>query len=289
MTSYLDAVDLLPNLFYQAGLFSAVVATFVTQTSQNLQPDFSEVSASLLTEQVALLRIIAAGGNASTVNASPLTHDSVFRPESRDVWLNSLWIISLSLTLSTALITGLIKQWLNFYIAETAGSPKRIACIRQFRIMGLRAWGVSEIIELLPILMNASLFLFLVGLVLFLRGLSGTRGIEEAVIVLTSTLFAFYVMSGLFPVWNPGCPYKTSLSQMFAFTLKPLKMIAIRLIVFVVHITQLIIHLTFTYIVEALMNDTVQLNYFAANGAWLELSGGPLSIGFYEYSSKDLR
>ena len=187
------------------------------------------------TESVALLHAIATNGNASTIPFAAITYDSPFVPEPRDVWLNGLWFVSLGLTLSVALITGLIKQWLNFYIAETIGSPKQVACTRQFRYMGLSAWGVSLIIELLPLLMNASLFIFLIGLVLFLQGLNGTQEIQVAVVALTSTLFILYVVSGILPIWNPQCPYKSSLSQTINFGVRIVKFIAIRLLMSVLY------------------------------------------------------
>lgn len=205
----------------------------MAQSTQNLKADFTEVTASLLTESVALQRAVATSGNTNSVPTSNLTHDSAFKPESRDIWLNGLWFVSLAITLSVALVTGLIKQWLNFYISETAGTPKHIACTRQYRYMGLSSWGVSPIIEVLPLLMNTSLFLFLVGLILFLQGFSGTRGIIIAVAVLTSAVFVFYILSGGIPIWRPQCPYKTSLSQIFNYSIGLIKLVAIYVFVFV--------------------------------------------------------
>ncbi|TFY53385.1 hypothetical protein EVG20_g10139, partial [Dentipellis fragilis] len=51
--------DTVEVLLVFAGLFSAVVSTFVVQTSQSLQPDYSQVSAILLTELIDLQRTIA--------------------------------------------------------------------------------------------------------------------------------------------------------------------------------------------------------------------------------------
>jgi hypothetical protein len=196
------------------------VATFVTQTTQSLQPDFNETAASLLTEMVSLQRTASTGGNASAVPPSPLNRDTTFVPMKRDIWLNGIWFLSLGLTLSTALIAGMVKQWLHFYLTDVAGTPKDRGSIRQFRYAGLSVWGVSPIIEMLPVLMNASLLLFFVGLVLFTQGLTGAEGITAVVIVMTCVLFFFYLASSLLPMWNPQCPYKTSLSSVFSIGLK---------------------------------------------------------------------
>lgn len=147
------------------------------------------------------------------VPISPLTHNTAFIPTTRDIYLNGIWIVSLGLTLATALITGMIKQWLQFYITDVTGpSPRDRASIRQFRYMGLSLWAVSPIIEFLPILMGSSLLLFFVGLVLFSQTLSGSRGITIVVIMMTCSLFVFYLGSSLLPLWKPQCPYKTSVS-----------------------------------------------------------------------------
>jgi hypothetical protein len=169
---------------------------------------------------VKLQRAASTGGNSSAIPSSPLTHDTTFVPMKRDIWINGLWFVSLGLTLSTALFTGMIKQWLHFYVADVSGTPKDRASIRQFRYAGLSIWGVSPIIEMLPILMNASLLLFFIGLVLFTQGLSGAEGITAVVISMTCILFFFYLVSSVLPMWKPQCPYKTSLSSIFSIGLK---------------------------------------------------------------------
>ncbi len=49
------------NINCKAGLFSAVVTTFIVQTSQNLQVSYSQMSALLLFELVSVQRAIARG------------------------------------------------------------------------------------------------------------------------------------------------------------------------------------------------------------------------------------
>ncbi|KAG6894510.1 hypothetical protein C0992_005792, partial [Termitomyces sp. T32_za158] len=56
------------SITIQAALFSAVVTTFVAQTSQALQPDNSQIMVSLLIETNQLLR---AAGNKTSINAVP--------------------------------------------------------------------------------------------------------------------------------------------------------------------------------------------------------------------------
>jgi hypothetical protein len=72
-TSYLLSTEMDIESF-QAGLFSAVVTTFVTQTSQKLDPDYGQVSASLLTELIAIQRAMAIGFTLEHIQLSQLTY-----------------------------------------------------------------------------------------------------------------------------------------------------------------------------------------------------------------------
>ncbi|GAW10426.1 hypothetical protein LENED_012688 [Lentinula edodes] len=152
--------DSLDILLVFAGLFSAVLTTFVAQTSQALSQDYTQLSSSYLQEVTALLR---ANGNETTLAGIPLT-STAFAPATTDIWLNGLWFISLTLSLSVALFAVLAKQWLRQYMSIITGTPLERVFIRQFRFDGLKKWHVQAIIGVLPVLLHISLVLFLVGL-----------------------------------------------------------------------------------------------------------------------------
>ncbi|KAK0442927.1 hypothetical protein EV421DRAFT_2056469, partial [Armillaria borealis] len=163
-----DNVDV---LLVFAGLFSAVVTTFVVQTSQSLQPDYAAMSASLLYESVLVQRAIANGSPVVSITPSPLNPTIAFVPATTDVWVNGLWFTSLFLSLTTALVAVLVKQWLHHYVALPSGTPRDRSFIRQFRYSGFEKWHVQVIIGLLPVLMHLALAIFLSGLVIFLQPL----------------------------------------------------------------------------------------------------------------------
>ncbi|KAK0492154.1 hypothetical protein EDD18DRAFT_1026800, partial [Armillaria luteobubalina] len=163
-----DNVDV---LLVFAGLFSAVVTTFVAQTYQNLQVDYTAMSASLLYESVLVQRAIANGSSANSIAPSPLNPTIVFVPATSDVWVNGLWFTSLFLSLTTALVAVLVKQWLHHYVALPSGTPRDRSLTRQFRYAGFQKWRVEVIIGLLPVLMHLALAIFFVGLVIFLQPL----------------------------------------------------------------------------------------------------------------------
>ncbi|KAK0494578.1 hypothetical protein EDD18DRAFT_1077117, partial [Armillaria luteobubalina] len=163
-----DNVDV---LLVFAGLFSAVVTTFVVQTLQSLQVDYAAMSASLLYESVLVQCTIANRSLVNSIAPSPLNPTIAFVPTTTDIWVNGFWFMSLFLSLTTALIAVLVKQWLHHYVALPSGTPRDRSLTHQFRYAGFQKWRVQVIIGLLPALMHLALAIFLVGLVIFLQPL----------------------------------------------------------------------------------------------------------------------
>ncbi|PBK88550.1 hypothetical protein ARMGADRAFT_937131, partial [Armillaria gallica] len=160
LAEWRDTIDV---LLVFAGLFSAVLTTFVVQTSQNMQPNYNQASTFLLFE---ILKAMASNGSQIPIHSSPT---AFFSPSRSDEWLNSLWFMSLALSLITALVAVLVKQWLHQYVAIVSdSSPRDRARIRHLRYAGLQTWQVPMIIGLLPVLLHASLALFFAGLAVFL-------------------------------------------------------------------------------------------------------------------------
>ncbi|KAH8831808.1 hypothetical protein DL96DRAFT_1459368, partial [Flagelloscypha sp. PMI_526] len=104
--------DTLDSLLIFASLFSAVITTFVVQTAQALPTDQAVITNHLLVDIATLLR---ANGNATILATIP---PSNFGPDTStfktaDIWINGLFFASLSLSLATALLSVLAKQWLQ--------------------------------------------------------------------------------------------------------------------------------------------------------------------------------
>lgn len=171
------------------------------------------VTALILAEMAALQRASITGANITLIPAVNAT--APFTASPRDSTLNSLWLLSLVLTLTSALLAGLVKQWLHYYVAEVTGTPKERATTRHFRYLGLNKWHVPLIIELLPVVMNVSLILFFIGLIFYTQDLSGAEWIRVVIIILTSSVFVIYIGTSFIPLVKPQCPYKTSLSRVY--------------------------------------------------------------------------
>ncbi|KAG6834975.1 hypothetical protein H0H93_005977 [Arthromyces matolae] len=164
-----------------------------------------QIMASLLYENNQLLR---AAGNVTTINAiskSTLSPGSVVNTL-KDVWVNGLFFTSLGLSLSTALLTVLVKQWLHAYSSFITGDARHRAFITHLRSEGLRTWRVREIVEALPLILHSSVLIFFIGLVLYVSQLS--TPICAVLATITALAFLFYVGTSILPSVFIACPYR---------------------------------------------------------------------------------
>ncbi|KAL1725175.1 hypothetical protein EV714DRAFT_173645, partial [Schizophyllum commune] len=193
-----------------AGLFSAVVTTFVAQSSQALNPDYAQMTTSLLYELTQLQRAMATGSSikdipefqaASTLKTYALT----------DVWVNGLWLVSLTLSLLTALISVLAKQWIHHFNSITGSTPRDRTYVRQYRLKAFGHWKVPEIIGLLPALLSTALLLFFAGLAVYVAPMN--TAILAVIVFLSAASFLAYLLTIILPVFVPHCAYKTRTSD----------------------------------------------------------------------------
>ncbi|PBK78656.1 hypothetical protein ARMSODRAFT_1078171 [Armillaria solidipes] len=191
-----DNVDV---LLVFAGLFSAVVTTFVVQTSQSLQADYAQASASLLFELLLVQRAIANGSPVDTIPVSSLNLQTAFVPTATDV-------------LTTALVAVLVKQWLHHYVVLPSGTPRDRCFVRQYRYLGFQKWRVEVIVGVLPVLMHLALALFFIGLSLFLHSLRAA--LSWVVWTGTVLLIVVYMIVTILPMCFPQCPYRTPLCDL---------------------------------------------------------------------------
>ncbi|KZV89295.1 hypothetical protein EXIGLDRAFT_771877 [Exidia glandulosa HHB12029] len=146
-----------------SGLFSAAVTAFVVESYQFLQSgpvDLGSVSDVLAVNDTSAIRSFAA---------------SAGQPSSTALFINGLWFTSLFLSLATAFLCILVKQWLDEYTTRTRASsqnPRHWSRRRAFYFRALNDWAVAGIISVLPVLLHAALFLFFAGMVVLLSSLN---------------------------------------------------------------------------------------------------------------------
>ncbi|KAI0289036.1 hypothetical protein B0F90DRAFT_1921617 [Multifurca ochricompacta] len=155
------------------GLFSAAVAALIAVSIQDLKQNSQDTSAFYLTNIYQLL----ANANGTHISIpSTLPDPSQFSPSASAVWVNSLWFLSLAISLTCAMLATLLQQWARRYVKVTQPrySPHKRARIRAFFAEGVDKLHLPWAVEALPTLIHLSLFLFFAGLVVFLFNVNHT-------------------------------------------------------------------------------------------------------------------
>ncbi|KAH7096507.1 hypothetical protein BKA62DRAFT_591851, partial [Auriculariales sp. MPI-PUGE-AT-0066] len=196
--------DTLNLMLVFAGLFSAVLTALLVESSKQLRPDYSQVTAAAVLAILAHLQ--------GTNHTSLISLTSPFQPDNDARWINRLWFTSLMLALIVSLLAILVKQWLVQYMSlmrSSAGDAQHWA-LRHFALRrGLSKWSVEPFISWLAVLLHISLFLFFIGLVRFIQPLDGTT--TAVIIVMSAVTAGFYLASTIAPLVWTECPYRTSL------------------------------------------------------------------------------
>ncbi|KAG8908046.1 hypothetical protein FRB99_000864 [Tulasnella sp. 403] len=144
-----------------AGLFSAINTAFILEAYKGLKTDQAELTNKLLTLQLIHRNdgtIFTQDSLSNLVNTEPLATP-----------VNCIYFSSLFCSVTAAFGAVTAKQWLKEY--ASIGSIMTQADLgrrRQRRYDGMNKWGFSSVMALLPILLQISLILFLVGTVMFL-------------------------------------------------------------------------------------------------------------------------
>ncbi|KAJ6565806.1 hypothetical protein DFH09DRAFT_984122 [Mycena vulgaris] len=194
------------GLLIFAGLFSASLTAFLIESYKTLMPDQGEITITILTQ---ISRQLAVPGNGSSME--PPT-PSVFAPSAAALTCNTLWFLSLGLSLSCALLATLIEQWARDFIQKTDMRPSPIIRARIFSYLyyGLRRFKMHAVVELIPMLLHMSLILFFAGLVAFLYPVNIAITAVAAVILLV--ICSVYSYLTVLPILHSDCPYRTPLS-----------------------------------------------------------------------------
>ncbi|KAL1945562.1 hypothetical protein VTO73DRAFT_2413 [Trametes versicolor] len=194
-----------------AGLFSAVLTTFNVQSYLLLQPAAPDPSIAVLQQissQLASFSIQHPFFNSTQPSSTTRANANTPPPVPRwAVWLNALWFSGLILSLSSASVGIMVKQWLNEYSSGVSGTSRPVARVRQYRLNNLRTWRVEDIIGAIPILLQLALALFLSGMLILLWTLHDT--VAAIASTLVGLLAVFTVVTTLLPLVNPKCSYLT--------------------------------------------------------------------------------
>ncbi|KAF8261201.1 hypothetical protein EI94DRAFT_1607954, partial [Lactarius quietus] len=187
------------------GLFSAVVAALVSISIQDLQPNPQNTSAFYLAN---IYQLLSNENGTQTFTPSSLADPAAsFTPSTAAVWANSLWFLSLVVSLTCAFLAILLRQCARYYLQLTNPlyPPHKRAQIRAFFAEGVERLHLPWIVDALPMLLHISLFLFFAGLCTFLFGIHQT--VFSVVMSWVGLCILVYAYVTALPIVYKDCPY----------------------------------------------------------------------------------
>ncbi|KAH7325221.1 hypothetical protein B0J17DRAFT_742526, partial [Rhizoctonia solani] len=185
---------------------------FVIESSKDLKPDYSEISARAL---IIIAKTPPFPGTAPSENDTNTLEAEIsnFAPTRPAIVVNMLWFLSLGLSISVTLISMLAKEWCYFFMAGRTGAKFTQGRLRQNRWDGIQHWKMQEIILMLPLLMYTALLLFAIGLSVYLWNINPDIALP---VVITTVLTVFYYITTVFlSLLFEHCPYKTAFFKLF--------------------------------------------------------------------------
>jgi hypothetical protein len=136
-----------------------------------------------------------------------------FSPPEHIVLVNALFYASLGVMILAAFIAMLIKSWVREFDRglRAMSLPEQRAKTREFRYLGMERWKLPEMVGVLPLLIQISLFLFSIGLVLFLFHTSGPSfGVTTAIF---GVGVLYWTMTTSISVFVTSSPFHSPLSR----------------------------------------------------------------------------
>jgi hypothetical protein len=182
-------------------LFSAVTSAFIVDINQQLYPDHTE-------ETAALVRVLIYKIDNTTFGGSVPAVPAWTGPSRAIVQVQSILFSSLAVSLFSALLAMLGKQWLNRYASvDVRRSAIERSQHRQRKLNGVVAWHFERVMGSLPLLLQFSLLLLGCALSQYFWGLDTTI----AAVALGATSFGVvaYTLILIVGALNKNCPYQT--------------------------------------------------------------------------------
>jgi hypothetical protein len=128
------------------------------------------------------------------------------------VVVNALLFTSLSCSLIAALLAVLALQWVaNYDMGLNTSSARKRALQRHTRWTGIEKWKMGEIIASLPLLIFVSLFLFFMGVAVWLWHIN--RAISSIVIGGIGIGYLVYSVTNIISIVKLDAPFRTAVSK----------------------------------------------------------------------------
>ena len=151
-----------------------------------------------------------------------------FSPSVSSIICNILWFLSLVFSLVCALSATLIEQWTRQYLQASTSrpAPQDQARMNAYLNQGIKKYKMATIVEIIPLLLHISLFLFFAGLVAFLSAVNSI--LQYVMLALLICCCLLYLTVTILPTFDLSCPYWTPLSGHCWFLLRKLSLLSRR-------------------------------------------------------------
>ncbi|KAJ2915257.1 hypothetical protein MD484_g5180, partial [Candolleomyces efflorescens] len=187
---------LLDSILIFAGLFAGVVSSFVIDARRDIQIDSEQ---NLLSDIRDVLR-----------NPGSSVIDIVHIPVSA-TWISALWLVSLYLTLFSAIMGILAKAWLANLI-PTSTRRQASDAYRRYKLDIESTSYLQPAITLMFLLIQIASIMFLVGLIV--QGWNDQQTLGHVLLALCLIGFLIYLFMGFLPLVTSLSSFRTPLSDL---------------------------------------------------------------------------
>ncbi|KAI0288402.1 hypothetical protein B0F90DRAFT_1672843 [Multifurca ochricompacta] len=187
-------------------LFSTISTAAIIESYKRLSPDSGDQTTSLLAD---LSQQVSGSENGTQVPPFPVPP---FSPTFFYVGCNIMWLLSLGLSISSAMTATLLKQYARRYMTVSRMSDKLEdkAKVRSFLFIGIRRYFMHVAVEVPPTFLHASVFFFALGLLFFFYPISKT--VFYFLAILEGALGSAYFLLTIAPWVDRTCPFSTPMS-----------------------------------------------------------------------------
>ena len=154
---------------------------------------------------------LASFTNDTYSNSPPSQSPS--HPSTAIIAVNAMWLMSLVLSVTSALFATLLQQWARRYIEmpQVPTSASERARVRSFLSLGTIKYKMPIAVEAVPTLLHLSVILFFSGLVVFFFTIHPT--VAVAVSISVGIFAVLYFGLTILPYFDYKCPYRTPISD----------------------------------------------------------------------------
>ncbi|KAI9431699.1 hypothetical protein H4582DRAFT_1221657 [Lactarius indigo] len=178
-----------------AGLFAAVITSFLIDGLKNLQPDPAQQSVYYQQQSVAMLaqisQQIASIAPQVSVPSTPPPPYPIFHPSKANVAMNSFWLVGLIHSLVAAFCATFVQQGVRSHlqIFQRYDQPLKRARFRQFFFDA--TWSAQSVASTATATIRSSLVLFFLGLGISMFDVNTTIGIVTVVFIIIFLLSSY--------------------------------------------------------------------------------------------------